>query len=209
MSNKNKPEQIPAVIAQTTTTQPGEGVQIKTPETENIPPVITEVKEPAPAPIVEPVVTSAPVKDEPVQIQIAESSLLKLARQELAAYSASMGRGHPHTAETAAKWQKRLYDVYMLAFKLSPPEFKTLMGTLIETFALNETGAFTEAYLFRGAAYLPLAPGKARLFNHITNLLLTSAEAGPAVAGREHDLRGISKELPDEQSRQYLLQFFR
>lgn len=206
MTNKNKPEQIAAVIAQTTTAQPGEGVQIKTPETAQIPPAV-EVKDPAP--VIEPIVTSAPAQSEPAQIEIVESSLLAMARQELSAYAEKMGRGHPQTAESAAKWQKRLYDVYVWAFKLSPPEFKALMSQLIETFKANETGAFTEAYLFRGAAYLPLAPGKARLFNHITNLLLTAAETDPASAGREHDLRGISKELPDEQARQYLLQFFR
>ena len=166
-----------------------------------------ETKEPAPAPA--PAPTPAPEAEKVEQVKMVESTVLSVIRAELAAYSEAMGKTQMQTAASAAAWQKRLYNTYMDAFKLSGPEFSVAINLFIETIKANETGAFSETLLNRALSHLALPAVKLRMFSHFNHLFTKAAEIGAKNAGREVDLNHIAKELVDEQSRQFLLAFFR
>lgn len=137
------------------------------------------------------------------------SSLLKLAMTEFGQYAVDMANNKPQSAESIARHQKRLFELYQLVFKLEAAEFQKAMRAIVALFRENETGAFTESRLFRGIQDLALTKNDLRLFNHLGLLLLKAGELGVATAGRESDLSGIAKSLPTDQARQYLTQFFR
>lgn len=154
--------------------------------------------------------TPAPVAAPAVeQLKVQESTTFVLLREELAAYAAGMGRSVPQTGETAAKWQKRLYGVYSALFNLGGYEFRNATSLLIETFRANESGAFSEAMVNRGIAFLALPPAKVRMFSHLNHLFTVASDVGPKRAGKELDLTVITKELPSEEARQFVLQYFR
>ena len=139
----------------------------------------------------------------------AGSLVLKTIASEISQYSESMGATVPQSPESAAKWQRRLHEVYQMVFRLEPTEFRVAMNLLVAAFKANHTGSFSDNYLFRGAQFLQLAKPQQQFFHHMSNLLLKAAEVGTAVAGRESDLTGIAKALPTEEARQWLSQFFR
>lgn len=168
----------------------------------------TEVTEPVT--VVEEAVTPAATETALQRLaSIDGSSLLKLAMTEFGQYAVDMANNKPQSAESIARHQKRLFELYQLVFKLEAAEFQKAMRAIVALFRENETGAFTESRLFRGIQDLALTKNDLRLFNHLGLLLLKAGELGVATAGRESDLSGIAKSLPTDQARQYLTQFFR
>lgn len=148
-------------------------------------------------------------KQEVAQLRISCSATFASMKEDLDGYVAAMGRTQPQTSESAAAYQKRLFNAYMSAFTLEGPEFNEAMGVFLEAFKANVNGCFDETMLNRAMSHIALSQPKLRLFSHFNHLFSTAAAVGAKTAGREVDLNAIAKELPTEQGRQFLLAYFR
>lgn len=198
-------EQAPEAVAVTEAPVAAE----ETPVVENAAP--EAVLAPTPEPVVQErgATAAATSVDESPFVSQAKSLTLQLVEEGLRDYVNGMALNKPQTSTTAAKWQKRLYDVYIAALHAAPTDYRAAIGHVLDVVKSEANGVFRAEALYRGMSEIALAPAKQRLFSHLNHLFTTAATMGNAQAGRELDLTGIAKELNTEEARTLLVQYFR
>lgn len=198
-----KPEEV--VLEQQTQTDLVKEEQAPVVETAPVEPV---KEEPAPLEVVQAVQTS-PFEEGALVGTPKKSLLFEMVISGVEKYAKEMGARIPQTPATGAIHQKNLYGTYEVLFKLNPPEMREALDRIIAMFKANETGCFTEAYLFRFSEHIAVSKVAAKGFYNFSHLLLTAAQLGRREAGRLNDMGSLVGWLPSEDVHQLLVNYFR